>query len=117
MARRRGKLGEYLAVDEYYGNVVYASRLKRDDDGYYAVKPLQRNLQEIASPLNDPRPVSLQRGPDYETYDVCALQTAPLFIGNTNVRTSTLGAAMQSQALGIDPGIGDMEVGCTLVVR
>ena len=118
MARRRGKLGQYLAVDDYTGKTTYASRLRRDHDGFYAEKPLGRNLQEIAMPLNDPRPVpQIGRGADYESYDVCDLQTAPLFVGLTSVRTSTLGAAMQALDYEIDPGIGRAEIGCTFIVR
>lgn len=115
MARRRGRLGDYLATDDYSGRVTYASRLKRDPDGFYAEKPLSRNLQEIASPLNDPRPVSLYRPPNYEDTSGCIASTAPIFVGNTTVRTHTLNAAIQ--AMDLDPAIPDMEIGCTFVVR
>lgn len=120
MARRRGKLGEYLAVDDYYGKATYASRLRKDHDGYWSEKPLARNLQEIASPLNDPRPVpAVGRSADYEQYDICTLKTAPLYVGLTNVKTSQLSAALQSAVWSgySNQGIGDMEVGCSLIVR
>lgn len=117
MRRRRGKLGESLAVDDYTGFVTYRSRLRPDEDNFYSERPLKRNLQEIASPLNDPKPVDrVGAAANYETYDVCDLQVAPVYVGRTSVRTSTLSAAMQSQAYGIDPGIGDMEVGCSFRV-
>lgn len=119
MARRRGRPGDYLMVDDYTGQVHYASKLKQDYWGNYAVKPLNRNLQEIASPLKDPAPVAVQRGPDYERYNPCDLKYAPIYVGLTNVKTSQLSAALQSPAFSAvsDQGIGDMEVGCSFVVR
>lgn len=119
MARRRGKLGDHLAVDDYYGTVVYASKLRKDYWNNLTVKPLKRNLQEIASPLHDPRPVSMQRGPDYEQYNICDLKTAPLYVGTTNVRMNTNSAALQSSEFNslYNVGLGDMEVGCSLIVR
>lgn len=114
MARRNGRKGDHLATDDYTGMTQYASKLKRDFWGSYAVHPLKRNLQEIATPLNDPRPVSLYRGPNYETVANCLAETAPLFVGLTNVPTNQNNAAIQ--ALDLLPGIGEMEVGCTFIV-
>lgn len=115
MARRNGRKGDWLATDDYTGFTTYASRLKLDFWGSYAVNPLLRNLQEIASPLNDPEPVAFYRGPDYEATPVCVGELAPLFVGNTNVPTNPYNAAIQ--ALDLDPGIGQMEIGCTFIVR
>lgn len=115
MARRNGRPGDWLATDDYTGFTEYASNLKRDYWGAYAKKPLLRNLQEIASPLNDPQPVAFYRGPDYEFSPVCVGGTAPTYVGNTTVRTNPNNAAFQ--ALNLDPSIPEMVVGCTFVVR
>lgn len=114
MARRNGRKGDWLATDDYTGFTHYASELSRDYWGSYAKKPLLRNLQEIASPLNDPLPVPFYNGPTYETTPACVGSTAPLFVGNTNVRTSVDNAA--GQAFNLFPAIPDMEVGCTFLV-
>lgn len=115
MARRNGKKGTWLATDDYTGFTVYASKLKRDFWGNYAVKPLLRNLQEIASPLNDPQPVSFYRGPNYESFPPCGAEIAPRFVGNTTVPTNSDNMAFQ--ALNLNPAIPDMEIGCTFIVR
>jgi len=114
MARRNGRLGAWLATDDYTGITRYASELRRDFWGSVSKYPLQRNLQEIASPLSDPQPVSLYRGPNYEQTPVCVSETAPLYVGNTTVRTNPNNAAFQ--ALDLAPAIPDMEIGCTFQV-
>jgi hypothetical protein len=115
MARRSGRKGDWLATDDYTGFTTYASKLRRDYWGSYAQKPLLRNLQEIATPLNDPQPVSLYRGPNYEATPTCVAEVAPTFIGLTHVATNPNNAAFQ--ALDLNPAIPDMEIGCTFVVR
>ena len=115
MARRKERLGDHLATDDYTGQTCYASQLQRDFWGSLAKHPLKRNLQEISSPLNDPAPVSVYRGPNYEDTSNCPGETAPLFIGNTNVPTRNISAAYQ--ALNLDPGIGDAAIGCSFVVH
>lgn len=99
MARRNGRPGSWLATDDYTGFTRYVSELKRDFWGSLAVKPLKRNLQEIASPLNDPRPVNPYRGPNYESVNPLTTTVAPTFVGYTNVRTSHDNAAFQSGAV------------------
>lgn len=115
MARRNGRPGEWLAIDQYTGFTKYASELKRDFWGAYAKKPLKRNLQEIASPLDDPAPVPFFTGPSYETFDSCDSEIAPSYVGVTNVPTNPNNMAFQ--VLALDPGIGDMAVECTFIVR
>lgn len=115
MARRNGRAGDWLATDDYTGFTVYASKLKRDYWGNYAVRPLQRNLQEIAAPLADPYPVPFYRGSNYEITSGCDGEVAPPFVGVTNVRTNMNNAA--AQALALDPSIPNMEVGCTFIIR
>lgn len=115
MARRKGKIGAWLATDDYTGFTVYASELKRDYWGSLAKNPLLRNLQEISTPLLDPAPVDIFRGPTYETYATeCVGGVAPLFIGTTNIPTGRNNAAFQ--AMNLHPGVGAQEVGCSLIV-
>ena len=97
MARRRGKPGEWLAVDDDTGFVKYASELRRDYLGAYTAKPTIRNLQEIASPLNDPQPVAFYSGPNYEQVaNIATLVSAPTNVGVTNVPTNRMAAAIQA---------------------
>jgi hypothetical protein len=114
MARRGGRKGDYLMTDDYTGFVRFASELRQDYWGAFASKPLLRNLQEIASPLNDPEPVSEYRGPNYESSTGCPGQTAPFYVGLTSVPTNQYNAAIQG--LDLFPAIPDMEIGCTFVV-
>lgn len=114
MARRNGRPGAHLATDDYTGFTVYADRLQRDYWGSLTVNPLERNLQEIASPLNDPHPVDIYRGPNYESSFPNVGYNAPEFVGNTNVPTNPNNAAIQ--ALDLFPGIGDMEIGLNFIV-
>lgn len=114
MARRAGRKGDYLGTDDYTGFTTYMSELKQDYWGSYAKHPLNRNLQEIASPLNDPEPVSIFRGQNYETSRNCIGENAPRFVGNTAVATATNNAAFQG--LNLKPAIPTMSVGCNFVV-
>lgn len=114
MARRNGKPNDYLVTDDYYGRTVYASTTKFDYWNNLVQKPLKRNLQEISQPLNDPYPVPIFRGPDYEQTNACEFELQPLYIGNTtipfaNTEVTTL--------YDLNPGIGNMAVGCTFIVR
>lgn len=114
MARRSGRKGAYLMTDDYTGFTHYMSELQLDYWGSYAKNPMLRNLQEIASPLNDPEPVLEYRGPNYEFTRKCIGETAPEFVGNTTVKTSQNNAAIP--ALSLNPSLGQMQVGCTFRV-
>lgn len=114
MARRSGRKGEYLMADDYTGFTEYAGVLKQDYWGNYAKRPLQRNLQEVASPLLDPLPVYIYRGPQYEQTTPCQFELQPEFIGLTHIPTPN---SYASQVLGLNPSIPDMSVGCTFIVR
>lgn len=114
MARRGGRKGQWLATDDYTGKTVYANKLRLDYWGNYAVNPLKRNLQEIASPYNDPQPVPFYRGPTYETVPDFSFETAPIYVGNTTVPTPH---SLASDVLGYDVGIGEAAVEKTFVVR
>lgn len=113
--RRSGRKGNYLGADDYTGVTQYFSSLKKDFWGAYAVRPLLRNLQEIASPLDDPQPVPAYRGPDYEYFNPCDAEVAPQFVGVTNIPTNPNNAGFQ--ALDLNPAIPNMSVGCTLIVH
>lgn len=115
MARRGGRPGSYLMTDDYFGFTRFASKLKRDFWGNYAERPLKRNLQEIASPLNDPLPVNPFRAASYEITPVCVGELAPFNVGSTNTPTNPNNMAFQ--VLNLDPGIGDAEIGCTFRVH
>lgn len=114
MARRRGRKGDYLYTDNYYGNTIYASKAKLDWWGARAKKPLLRNLQEIASPLEDPAPVPYTIGSSYETSIPCDYEVAPQYVGLTNVPTNPNNMAFQ--VLDLNPGVGTATIGCTFKV-
>lgn len=115
MARRNGRRGDYLMTDDYTGMTCYASQLREDYWGSYTRRPLKRNLQEVASPLNDPGQLEVYRGPSYETSNPCDGEIAPVYVGNTTVPTNPNNAAFQ--ALSLNPGIGEMSISCTFIVR
>lgn len=115
MARRAGRPGNWLATDDTTGFTKYGSELRLDFWGNRTAIPLERNLQEIAMPLDDPGPVPFYRGPNYETNRACFAEIAPTYVGNTTVLTNPNNAGFQ--ALDLDPAIPNMEIGCTFVVR
>lgn len=116
MARRRGRLGAYLATSDYSGCTEYRSNLVYDYWGDLGTKRevLRRNLQEINQPLNDPYPVKVYRGPSYEQVSICAFEMQPQFIGNTSVPFPT-NAALNS-VINFYPGIGEASIGCTFII-
>lgn len=114
MARRAGRKSQWLVTDDYTGFTIYSSEARLDYWGSRTKKPLLRNLQEIAYPLEDPAPLPFTRGASYEFTPACIGETAPKFVGNTTVPTSQSNAAFQ--ALNLDPSIPTMEIGCTFVV-
>lgn len=114
MARRQGRKGDYLATDDYTGFTRFRSQLSYDYWGSLVERPLLRNLQEIASPLNDPQPVPDYRGPTYEYTPPCIGERSPKFVGLTNVKTNNNNAA--AQALNLNPSLGSMSIGCTFEV-
>lgn len=114
MARRNQRRGDWLVTDDYTGFTQYGSRVKKDFWGNYAVRPLERNLKEIATPLSDPTPVPFYRGPSYEFTPTCVGELAPFYVGNTTVPTNPNNAAIQ--ALDLFPAIPNMEIGCNFIV-
>jgi hypothetical protein len=115
MARRSGRKGAWLATDDYTGFTRYSSQLKQDFWGSYAQNPLKRNLQEIAVGLDDPRPVPFFRGSNYEVTNGCIAEVSPPNVGVTSIPTNSNN--MATQVLNLSPGIGEMAVGCSFIVR
>lgn len=115
MARRGQRQGSWLATDDYTGFTRFGDQLKLDYWGQYAQSTLKRNLQEIATGLDDPRPVPFYRGPNYEVTNGCIAEVAPTYVGLTTVPTNTNNMAFQ--VLDLDPAIPDMAIGCSFVVR
>lgn len=119
MARRAGRKGSYLATDDYTGVTRYASEMQFDYWGAFTKNPLKRNLQEISSPLNDPRPVNVFRGPAYEAWPYAAFGfIIPLDVGFTTVLTNRNNMAIQvlGENASSATGIGGMQIGSTFVV-
>ena len=113
MARRRGKPGAYLMSDDYTGFTVTNDKIQKDYWNNLVVNPLKRNLQEIASPLGDPFPVSIFRGAQYEQTNACDFETSTATVGTTTVPTRN---NLAIEVMGWNPGIGTMSVGCTFRV-
>lgn len=116
MARRNGKRGDYLYTDDYTDTADYASRMRTDFwNDRTSGKILLRNLQEIATPLNDPYPVPIYSGPSYEQTNGCIAESIPIYIGNTTRPFPTNSAVVQAFP-SLNPSIGNMSVGCTFIV-
>ncbi len=114
MARRRGKPGAYLMSDDNTGFTIYNNQARKDYWNNYTAIPLKRNLQEIASPLNDPYPVPIFRGSQYEQTNACDFELQPQYIGKTRIPFPN---TQVTNLYNLDPGIGDMAIGCTFIVR
>lgn len=115
MARRRGRPGSYLMVDDNSGFTTYNDKLKLDYWGNETRYGLKRNLQEISQPLGDPFSVPVFRGSQYENTTECEFELTPLYIGNTTKPFPRNSA--YAQFINLDPGIGNAAVGCTLRVN
>lgn len=116
MARRNGRPGDYLMTSDYDGVTHYASELQTDYWGNKGTKQqiLARNLQEVATPLNDPYPVPYFIGPQYEQTTACQFESTPVFIGKTT--RPFLNNSAYAQAF-LNQGIGEMSISCTFIVR
>lgn len=112
MIRNRHRIGRYLMVDDESGLIRYDDQMVKRWDGAFVRKSQNehRNPQEFVRALKDPqalrnvRPLQpIARGCD---------TSFSLYVGNTNIPTPG-GAASHL----FDVGIGEAEVGCSLVVR
>lgn len=116
MARRNQRRGTNLATSDYSGCTEYASELVKDYWGSYGLSSeiLKRNLQEISTPLSDPYPVDIYLGPQYENVNECDFEVQPQYIGKTTIPFPN---TQYTSVFNLNPGIGQMSVGCTFVVR
>lgn len=121
MTKRRGwKSGEWLVRDEESGLVEYGSNVVRD---YYGVlkrknQADKRHPQTFVRALEDPYAQFPQSDPSY-VYDTSAYNVSA-FVYGTNIPTP-IGMAthlfLQSVAQGSDPGVGEMAISTTFVIR
>lgn len=114
MARRRWhRRGDWLVMDDYTGFPAWGSESVKED--YYGRTTLKSNAeapnpQDFVRAKDDPRPKAFYNNPDLETtVTECA---EPYYIGQTNIRTPR-GPASHLY----DFGIGEMEIGCSFIVR
>lgn len=113
--RNRHVSGDYLMVDDITGIVDYASNMSKRWDGLYMrTKDIgneqHRHPQEFVRALGDPMPLQEVRP---STPSERAFLAAPIFVGNSTVRTQTDSPAFHLY----DPGIGEMVVGISFLVR
>lgn len=108
------KKGDWLVIDEESGLTEYASKVVKD--AYY--KYVNKNYADPKHPsefvrnsTNDPHPLPFTSLPDRD-FEVTVL--LPDFVGNTTIPSPTNGAASH---LYITPGIGQMAVGSTFIIR
>lgn len=115
MARRNQRKGDHLATSDYSGCTTYASRLVRDYWGQYGEynEIVLRNLQEIAVPLEDPYPVKIYNGPQYEQISSCQFEIQPQFIGKTTI---PFPVTQVTNILNLNPAIPDMSIGCSFII-
>ena len=121
MGRRRGwKRGEWLVKDEESDFVEYASEVAYD---YWGTLKKKSQLDPAHPQLfirakSDPTPVYPQN-PPVRTFDTSAYNLGD-FVGSTAV-TAPIGPATHIYNPGAvsegNPGIGDMEIGVSFVVR
>ena len=109
--RNSWRPGRWLVIDDESGLTHYSDEVVRLWDGTYRRidQHETRHPQEFIKAKSDPVPVPYVR-PDVVSSAASLLQ--PLYVGVTSVRTPS-GAASHLY----DPGIGEMEVGDTFIVR
>lgn len=112
MIRNRHRVGRYLMIDDESGLCRYDDQMVKRWDGAF-VRIWQdeyRNPQEFVRALKDPAPLQNVR-PMQAIAKGCDTSFS-LFVGNTNVPVQPGPATFL-----FDVGIGEAEVGCSLVVR
>jgi hypothetical protein len=90
----------------------FASQVKPDYTGAYVTKRFAdyEQPQDFVMAKRDPEPVPYNNPPVQPS--LCAAYF-PYFIGNTNIVASTNGPAEHL----FEPGVGEMKVGCSFIVR
>lgn len=118
-SRRGWKRGDWLVRDEESGLVEYASKVRRDYYGVLTKDPDHMHPQDFVRARNDPYVPSSPQNPPEISYDTSAYNVSS-FVYGTNVPTP-IGPATHifnptiiSQS---DPGIGDMVISTTFVIR
>lgn len=109
--RNRHRVGDYLIRDDESGFTIYKSEAVKIWDGTYRHKRMYetRHPQEFVKAKRDPRALDVVRPEPLVDAPVNAVST---LIGSTAVPTPS-GPASHL----FDPGIGEMKVGSTFVVR
>lgn len=104
--------GSWLVQDEESGLIRYAEDLTLDFRGRYITRPYadSEHPQDFIKPLDDPAPLPYYN-PVYPIQDVCNFLA--IYVGNTTIYTQRDGPAEHL----FDPGIDEMEIGCSFVVR
>lgn len=114
MARRNGRPGAHLITDDNSGFTTYGDKVTTDYWGNITSYPLERNLQEISSPLGDPYPVTMYRGPQYQSVNPCQFEAAPSTVGLTH-KVFPRNSAYVQGFLPV-PAVGTGIIGCTFKV-
>ena len=111
MIRRRHKIGDYLLRDDESGVVIYASDSVEIWDGSIVHKSQHetRQPQEFVRAENDPVALTDVRPADPVPI---AANLSPTYVGATTVEAPR-GPAWHL----FQPGIGEMRVGITFIVR
>lgn len=116
--RRGWKRGDWLVRDEESGFTEYASKTRRDYYGVLTRNPDPRHPQDLIKAKNDPFICEPQNPPEY-TYELSAYNLGT-YVGVTTV-PAPMGPATHilnpSLFQAGDPGIGEMAVGTTFVIR
>lgn len=118
MKRRGWKRGDWLVRDEESGFTEYASKVRRDYYGVLTRHPDYAHPQDFIRAKDDPFIGDPQNPPIY-VYDVSALNLGN-FVGVTTVPAPVGPATHLFNPAAIqasDPGIGDMTIGDSFVVR
>ena len=119
MGRRSGwKRGEHLVRDEESGFTEYASKVRRDYYGVLTKHPDPMHPQDFIRARNDPFISDPQNPPTY-IYDTSAYNLGD-FVGVTVVPAPVGPATHLFNPAAIqvsDPGIGEMVIGDSFVIR
>lgn len=110
--RNRWKKGDWLVIDEESGMTRYASQVMQDYRGLYVTQKYAdyEHPQDYVRALNDPIPVPFTNMPD-DDFHFC--NAVKYYVGETSVRTAIDFPAFHLY----NPGIGEMEIGCSFVVH
>lgn len=108
--------GDWLVIDDESGLTVYASETVEDYYGRRIIKDYAdwAHPQDFIKARDDPKPLPFLR-PDVVASAPCNIY--PEFVGVTDISTSALQVGSPAAHLYQAGGIGDMEIGCSFIVR